>query len=97
MDDGKLYRKVYRGALLRCLGTTKANEVKLAIHKEDCGEHQGGRKLFEEVLRIRYYWPTIEKDAINFVNKCNGHQIFENRIHAPMVHLHLVSSPYLFH
>ena len=97
IDDGKLYRKAYGGALLRCLGTTEANEVMVEIHKGDCGEHQGGRKLFEELLRIGYYWPTMEKDAMDFVNKCNDCQIFGNRIHAPTVPLHSVSSPYPFH
>lgn len=65
IQNGELYRKAYGGSLLRCLGLEEAQEVMTEIHKGDCGEHQGGRKLFEELFRIGYYWPTMEE-------RCHG-------------------------
>ncbi|KAL5567479.1 hypothetical protein UlMin_024054 [Ulmus minor] len=58
-----LYWRGFDGDILRCLSNYEIEEVLQEIHQGDCGEHQGGRKLYEEALRLGYYWPTMEKDA----------------------------------
>ena len=69
----------------------------MEIHEGDCGEHQGGRRLYEEALRVEYFWPTMEKDAMNYVQRCQSCQLFGNKIHAPSVNLHPVNTPWPFH
>ncbi|XP_062080081.1 uncharacterized protein LOC133784825 [Humulus lupulus] len=63
-DNSDLYRKGFNGKLLRCISNEEAEEVMKEIHHGDCHEHQGGQKLYEEVVRIGYYWPTMEMDAM---------------------------------
>ncbi|KAF7815377.1 reverse transcriptase [Senna tora] len=36
------------------------------VYQGVCGEHQGARKLYEELMRLGYYWPTMEADALRF-------------------------------
>ncbi|XP_062080085.1 uncharacterized protein LOC133784830 [Humulus lupulus] len=48
-DNNDLYRKGFNGKLLRCISNEEAEEVMKEIHHGDCREHQGGRKLYEEV------------------------------------------------
>ncbi|XP_074290601.1 uncharacterized protein LOC141617317 [Silene latifolia] len=40
------------------------------IHSGDCGNHTGGRSLSNKTLRQDYFWPTMRKDAIDYVKKC---------------------------
>ncbi|XP_062119380.1 uncharacterized protein LOC133833141 [Humulus lupulus] len=96
-DNNDLYRKGFNGKLLRCISNEEAEEVMKEIHHGDCGEHQGGRKLYEEVVRIGYYWPTMEMDAMKFARECQKCQIFGNKIHAPAISLQSVTTPWPFH
>ena len=48
--EGHLYRKSYSGEILKCVSDQEAGEVLREVHEGDCGEHQGGRRLYEEAL-----------------------------------------------
>ncbi|KAL5541717.1 hypothetical protein UlMin_009427 [Ulmus minor] len=71
-----LYQKAYNGDMLRCVNGQEANEVLREIHEGDCGEHQGGRRLYEEVLRLGYFWLTMENDAMDYARRCKSCQFF---------------------
>ena len=88
-----IYRKGYNGKLLRYLGNEEYEGALNEVYQGDCGKHQGGRKLFEELIRIGYYWPTMERDAMDFSRKCKKCQIFGNKIHAPAVPLQSITTP----
>ncbi|KAL5541953.1 hypothetical protein UlMin_009663 [Ulmus minor] len=97
VKEGHLYRRAYNGEILKCISDQEADEVLREIHEGDCGEHQGGRRLYEEALRLGYFWPTMEKDAMGYAQKCQNCQLFGNKIHAPSVNLHPVNTPWPFH
>ncbi|KAL5579987.1 hypothetical protein UlMin_012429 [Ulmus minor] len=92
MKEDCLYRKAYSGDMLRCVNGQEAEEVLQEIHEGDCGEHQGGRRLYEEALRLGYFWPTMENDAMDYVRRCKSCQFFGDQIHAPAVTLHAVNA-----
>ena len=51
----------------------EANYALCEIHEGICGDYSRARSLTSKVLRTRYYWPTIHKDAFAFVqayDKC---------------------------
>ena len=50
--EGHLYQKSCAGSSFKCMGIVVAREAVTKIHKGDFGEHQGERKLFEELLCI---------------------------------------------
>ena len=97
MKGDCLYRKAYSGDMLKCVNGQEAEEVLQEIHEGDCGEHQGGRRLYEEALRLGYFWPTMENDAMDYARRCKSCQFFGDRIHAPAVTLHAINAPWPFH
>ena len=50
-------------------------------HAGECGEHQGKKRLYQCLLTLGYYWPTMKKDAADFVKKCHTCQVQANLIH----------------
>lgn len=94
MQNDVLFRKTLDGRPLRCLGTSESAEVLIKTHEN---EHQGWRKLFEQMLLAGYYWPTMERDSRQHVRRCQPCQKFGDLIHAPSVELRSVSAPYPFH
>ncbi|XP_074299806.1 uncharacterized protein LOC141630974 [Silene latifolia] len=76
--DGILFRKSLAGPYLSCLSIQEAQAVMCDIHSGDCGNHTGGRSMSNKTLRQGYLWPTMRKDAIDYVKKCK-----ESQRHAP--------------
>ncbi|CAL8088114.1 unnamed protein product [Prunus armeniaca] len=83
VDGSILYRKGFNGEPLRCLGNTESHQVMQEIHAGECGEHQGMKKLHRQLLSFGYYWPTMKRDAHDFVKKCHTCQIHANLSHKP--------------
>jgi hypothetical protein len=92
--DEELFRRGFNGKTLRCLALQEAEDLLEQIHQT---EHQGGEKMFKQLLEVGYYWPTMEKDCLARVRKCHACQIHGNLIHAPAVDLRTTSTPWPFH
>lgn len=67
-----LLKKGYDGDPLRCLGPREAKEMLKEVHFGKCGVHQGKKKLYRYILQMGYYWPSMKKDAVEFVKKYHG-------------------------
>lgn len=65
------------------------------VHIRLCDEHQGISKLYNQLISIGYYWPTIEADIASFTQRCQACQFSKNRIHAPIVELHTLALPHM--
>ena len=76
-----LFQKGYDGDPLRCLGPEEAREMIKEVHSGECGEHQGKKRFYRCLLQMGYYWPTMKRDAAEFVKKCHSCQIQANLIH----------------
>jgi len=48
------------------------------VHEGACGNHSRVRALVHKVIRVGYYWPTIQVDAKAYVKVCNQCQRFSN-------------------
>ncbi|XP_024029260.1 uncharacterized protein LOC112093922 [Morus notabilis] len=83
MHDNLLYRRGYSTPLLRCLGTEEAKMVLSEVHDGVCGNHAGGQSLAYKILRQGYYWPSLKKDAAEYVKRCESCQRY-----APTLRLH---------
>ncbi|KAK3022062.1 hypothetical protein RJ639_047330 [Escallonia herrerae] len=86
--DRVLYKKSFSLPYLRCL---RPLESLYAL-----GQHLGGSTLAQKILRQGYYWPTIQKDAIEFIQRCNKCQKFSPVTHTPVAPLTPVVSPIPF-
>lgn len=66
-----LYKKGFSMPYLRCVNEKEAKYILEEIHKGICKDHAGPRSLIGKVIRIGYFWPTLQKDAKEFVKKCD--------------------------
>jgi hypothetical protein len=65
-----LFRKNFDGVLMRCLEKEESEKVLSELHASEAGGYFGGDTTDHKVLRARYYWPTLFKDAHMMCRKC---------------------------
>ncbi|XP_070036167.1 uncharacterized protein [Nicotiana tomentosiformis] len=70
-EDGTLFRRTFDGPLEICLGPGDTEYVLREIHEGTCGNHSGTELLVRKIVRAGYYWIDMEKDAKEFVRKCD--------------------------
>ena len=83
-------------SLLQCVLPEEAYTILQEIHEGFCGDHAGGKNLALMVLRHGYFWPTLTKDSISYVQKCDKFQRFTIVSRAAPVELTMISSPWPF-
>jgi hypothetical protein len=81
---GVLYRRSYEGIHLRSVDETEAERLINEVHLGVCGPHMNGKMLARKILRMGFYWTTLEANCVDFVRKCHQCQV-----HANMNHIHL--------
>jgi hypothetical protein len=69
--EGTLYKRGFITPLIKCLGPNETQEVLADVYDGICGQHLGAKALAKKVLRAGYYWPTMLKDAQDYVNLCD--------------------------
>ena len=42
------------------------------------GDHMGPRSLISKITRVGYFWPTMQKEAKDFVKRCDKCQKYGN-------------------
>ena len=57
-----LYRQSVDSRLLLC-----SDRVMREVHAEVYGPHMGGHMLARKIMRIGYFWLTMETDCCQFV------------------------------
>ena len=82
--------------LLHCLKKKEAERVMEEVHQGICGPHMNGRMLAKKILRIGYYWNTMETDCVDFVKSFHDCQTHANLIHVPPSKLYNMTSPWPF-
>ncbi|XP_058741312.1 uncharacterized protein LOC131613680 [Vicia villosa] len=70
-DDPFLYKRGVDGLIRRCLPEKEQEEVLKACHASDYGGHFSGDRTVAKILQSGLYWPTIFKDAQEFVRHCD--------------------------
>ncbi|KAK3023717.1 hypothetical protein RJ639_042727 [Escallonia herrerae] len=94
--EGILYKKSFSLPYLRCLRPSESLYALQEVHERICGQHLGGRTLAQKILRQGYYWPTMQKDAIEFTRRCDQCQKFAPLSHTPVAPLTSIVSPIPF-
>lgn len=94
--DGKLYIRAYSMPLLHCIHSLEANFALQDVHEGIYGGHVGGYALAYKIMRQGYYWLSILKDAMEYVQCCDCRQRHAHIQHQPIVHLSFLCSPWPF-
>ncbi|MDM1359825.1 reverse transcriptase-like protein, partial [Myroides marinus] len=69
-EDQKLYRRSYSGPYLLCVHPEETETLLEELHEGICGSHTGGRSLAHRALTQGYWWPSMQKEAHEYVRKC---------------------------
>ena len=94
--DRKLYKRSFSGPYLLCVHPEASESLLEKLHEGVCGRHTGGRSLFHRALTQGYWWPGMQKEAHEYVKKCDQCQRFTPNIHQPGGVLNPLSSPWPF-
>ena len=68
--DDVLFRQNYDSILLRCLEKPEAQKVLQELHDGPAGGHFGADTTAHKIIHAGYYWPTLFRDAHEYVRKC---------------------------
>ena len=93
---GQLYRRSYVGVHFHCPKKEEAERVMEEVHQGICGPYMNGRMLAKKILKMGYYWNTMETDCEDFVKSCHDYQAQANLNHVPPNELYSITSPWPF-
>ncbi|KAK5844974.1 hypothetical protein PVK06_001122 [Gossypium arboreum] len=96
LDGDILYKRGKDQMLLRCVDDVEARKILEEVHERICGTHANGFTMARKIMRLGYYWLTMESDYINFTRKCHKCQIYGDKIHVAHLPLHVMTSPWPF-
>ncbi|CAM8923520.1 unnamed protein product [Rhodiola kirilowii] len=70
-DEPHLFKLCSDGIYRKCVADKDIEGVLHHCHSFPCGGHGGSSKTAAKVLQSGLYWPSIFKDAYNFVKACD--------------------------
>lgn len=76
LKEGKLYKRSYRGALLKCVNKQEVGEVMDEVHVGTCSAHHGADALYQTILLRGYYWLSMRVNCKGKVRACKVCQVF---------------------
>ena len=95
-EDRKLYKRSFSGPYLLCVHPEASESLLEELHEGVYGSHTGGRSLSHRAITQGYWWPGIQKEAQEYVKKCDQCQRFSPNIHQPRGVLNPFSSLWPF-
>ena len=94
--DQKLYKRSFSMPYLLCIHPKVSELLLEELHEGIYGSHTGGRYLSHRAITQGYWWPNMQKEAQEYVKKCDQCQKFAPNVHQPGGVLNLLSSPWPF-
>ena len=95
-EDQKLYKRSFSGPYLLCIHPETTKLLLKELHKRIWGSHTGGRSLSHKAITQGYWWLNMQKEAQEYVKKCDQYQRFAPNIHQPRGVLNPLSRPWSF-
>ena len=95
-EDSKLYKRSFSGPYMLCVHLKATELILEELHEGVYGSHTGGRSLSHRDITLGYWWPSMHKEALEYVKKCNQCQRFIPNIHQLGGELNPLSSPWPF-
>ena len=89
-DEPILYRHCADQVIRRCVPEDEMHSILNHCHTLSCGGHFGGQRTAAKVLQSGFYWPSLFKDAHQFVSTCDKCQRMGNisrKDEPPMHHI----------
>ena len=77
-EEPILYRHCADQVIRRCVPEDEMHSILDHFHTLPCGGHFGGQRTAAKVLQSGFYWPSLFKDAHQFVSTCDKCQRMGN-------------------
>ena len=77
-EEPTLYRHCADQVIRRCVPEDEMHSILDHCHTLPCGGHFGGQRTAAKVLQSGFYWPSLFKDAHQFVSTCDKCQRMGN-------------------
>ena len=66
--------------LLKCVYEIESKNILSDMHEGVCGEHYMAKTTAHKVLRVGFWWPTLFRDAHEFVKICDTCKRFSGKL-----------------
>ena len=86
----------YQESLLDCYSKKKVKKIMEDMHECIFGNHSSGHTMAKNILRVGYYWSTMETDCHHHSRTCHKCQIYDDKVHVPLVPLNVLTAPWPF-
>ena len=74
MLNDELYKRGFSQPYLRYVEEEEAKYVLEEVHGGVCDNHLEAKSLVIKIMRVDYFWPTMQQDAVDFVKRCDNCQ-----------------------
>ena len=74
MLNDELYKRGFSQPYLRYVEEEEAKYVLEEVHGGVCDNHLGAKSIVIKIMRVDYFWPTMQQDAVDFVKRCDNCQ-----------------------
>lgn len=78
IQEGKLYKRLPRDILLRCVSEKEGKQNLEELHSQTCGTLEK-INLYRRIQCMGYYWPNISKDDAVVQEKCQNCPLSMNK------------------
>ena len=75
-ENQKLYKRSFSGPYLLCVHPELTESLLEELHEGIYGSHTGGRSLAHKDIIQNYWWPNMQREALEYVRKCDQCQRF---------------------
>ena len=91
-----MYKRFFYKPYLLCIHPEALEVLLEELHEGICGSHTGGKLLSHRAFTQGYWWSNMQKDAQEYVKKCDQCQRFAPNMHQLEEVLNPLSSPWSF-
>ena len=92
-EDQKLYKCSFSGPYLLCIHLDASELLLEELHEGIYGSHTEGKSLSHRAITQGYWWPNMQKEAQEYVKKCDQCQRFVPNKRQPGGVLNPLTSP----
>ena len=71
-----MYKQSFSGPYLLCIHPEASEIILEELHKGIYGNHIGGKSLAHKAITQGYWWPNMQKEALEYMKKCDQCQRF---------------------
>ena len=71
LKDRKLYKRSFLGPYPLCVHPEQTESLLEKMHEGIYGSHTGGKSLVHRAITQGYWWPNMQREALEYVRKCD--------------------------